>query len=206
MEDTASTVKVVGKEPLVMGRWLNMYNLSYQLPGQPDVIKTQNLFERPVKPGQERLSSGSDIIAIGIKDGRLKIILEIIYRIPVEKYLIQVPAGMRDEHETDLVKCAARELHEETGYVGKAPESPAILALKPILESPILYNDPWKSNETTNLVTLEVDFSDPANITPTPNLEEDEDIEVIVCDLLNLREDLALVLNGRRYELDNRVQ
>ena len=113
---------------------------------------------------------------------------------------------MRDEHETDLVKCAARELHEETGYLGKTPQSAAILALKPILESPILYNDPWKSNETTNLVTLEVDFSDPANLNPTPNLEEDEDIEVIVCDLLNLREDLTLALGGRRYELDNRVQ
>ena len=44
------------------------------------------MFERPVKVlGHERLSSGSDIIALGIMDGRVKIILELIYRIPVEK-------------------------------------------------------------------------------------------------------------------------
>ena len=89
--------------------------------------------------------------------------MEIIYRIPIEKYIIQLPAGMRDEHERDLVACAARELKEETGYVSTAPKSPSILKLKPVLESPVLYNDPWKSNETTNLVTLEVDFLENTN-------------------------------------------
>ena len=106
---------------------------------------------------------------------------------------------MRDEHERDLVVCAARELKEETGYLSKPPYSPKILALQPLLESPILYNDPWKSNETTNLVTLEVDLSSGKG---DANLEDDEDIEVIVCDLLNLDEEL------RKYagiEVDNRV-
>ena len=96
---------------------------------------------------------------------------------------------MRDEEESDLVVCAARELKEETGYASKPPSSPQILALQPLLESPILYNDPWKSNETTNLVTLEVDLT----TTPTAedaNLEDDEDIEVIVCDLLTFQDEL----------------
>ena len=190
---------------MVTGRFLNMFNLTYHLPSEGDNVRTQYLFERPIKAGQERLSSGSDIIALGIKDGRVKIILELIYRIPVEKYLIQLPAGMRDEHETNLVTCAVRELHEETGYIGKAPTSPAILSLQPILESPILYNDPWKSNETTNLVTLEIDFSDPENHSPTPHLEDDEDISILVCDLLSLKEDLEIACGGK-YELDNRVQ
>ena len=59
------------------------------------------------------------------------------------------------------------------------------------MESPLLYNDPWKSNETTNLVTLEVDFK--SNPNPQPDLEDDEDIEIIVLDVLNLSEELAKI-------------
>ena len=55
----------------------------------------------------------------------------------------------------------------------------------------MLYNDPWKSNETTNLVTLEVDFK--SNTNPQPDLEDDEDIEIIVLDVLNLSEELAKI-------------
>ncbi len=118
---------MISKEPIVQGKWLNLFNLTYKEQGE---TKSHYLFERPVKPGQELLSSGSDIIALGVGiDGRLKIILEIIYRIPIEKYIIQLPAGMRDEHERDLVVCAARELKEETGYISTAPKSPAILKL-----------------------------------------------------------------------------
>ena len=68
------------------------------------------MFSRvPVKDYEEKtLSDGADIIAIvkNYPDSRLKIVLEIIYRIPVEKYIIQLPAGMVDPHETDIVACA----------------------------------------------------------------------------------------------------
>ncbi len=137
--------------------------------------------------------------------GRIKIILEIIYRVPVEQYIIQLPAGMRDEHETDLTLCAIRELQEETGYHGTAPGSPEILRLRPLLSSPIVYNDPWKSSETTNLVTLEVDFSAPCNQNPEPNLEDDEDIEIIIVDLLNMQGELEELKRMRGVEVDNRV-
>ena len=89
------------------------------------------------------------------------------------------------------MQAALRELREETGFIGQTPHSEQILKLKPILESPILYNDPWKSNETTNLVTLEIDFSLDENLNPKPDLEEDEDIEVLVLDFLNLSDELA---------------
>ena len=71
------------------------------------------------------------------------------------------------------------------------------------MESPLLYNDPWKSNETTNLVTLEVDFK--SNPNPQPDLEDDEDIEIIVLDVLNLSEELAKIQSERGVEVDNRV-
>ncbi len=67
----------------------------------------------------------------------------------------------------------------------------------------MLYNDPWKSNETTNLVTLEVDFS--ANPDPKPDLEDDEDIEILIVDVLNMKEELAKLKRERGVEVDNRV-
>ena len=86
MEDQSNkdTITSIEREPLVLGKWLNLF-------------KTPEgglLFSRPVKPGQEMLSSGSDIIALGIgADSRLKIVLEIIYRVPIAKFIIQLPAG-----------------------------------------------------------------------------------------------------------------
>ncbi|TNV75609.1 hypothetical protein FGO68_gene16616 [Halteria grandinella] len=200
MEATLVAEKDITKTQLVKGRFLNLFELT-------DQGKKHLHFERPFKPGQERLSSGCDIVALGVdpKSNRLKIILEIIYRVPIAKYVIQVPAGMRDEHERDLVGSALRELKEETGYIGTAPISDTILRLKPILESPILYNDPWKSNETTNLITLEVDFSLPENVNPQPHLEDDEDIEVIILDLLDLQKELEEIQRVRGVEVDNRV-
>jgi len=46
------------------------------------------------------------------------VILEKQYRYPLEKVLIEIPAGKGDEGETPL-SCAKRELKEETGYTGK---------------------------------------------------------------------------------------
>ena len=115
--------------------------------------------------------------------------------------MVQLPAGMRDPHETDLVKSALRELKEETGFVGREPINESILRLRPVLESPVLYNDPWKSNETTNLVTLELDLAARGE----PELEDDEDIEVIVLDLEDLAGELREIREKRGFEVDNRV-
>jgi ADP-ribose pyrophosphatase len=50
------------------------------------------------------------------------------YRPPVDKIVIEVPAGLIDAGETPE-ECAVRELLEETGYVGVAGE-----------RSPIMFN------------------------------------------------------------------
>jgi ADP-ribose pyrophosphatase len=38
------------------------------------------------------------------------------FRPPVRSDLLEIPAGLLDVDEEDAVSCAARELHEETGY------------------------------------------------------------------------------------------
>lgn len=58
-------------------------------------------------------SGASAIIAIK-ENGNL--ILEKQYRGPYEKFLIEIPAGKKEENE-DFETCARRELEEETGFV-----------------------------------------------------------------------------------------
>ena len=51
--------------------------------------------------------------------GNGKIVMIKQYRYPLDKFLIELPAGKLEKNE-DPMKCAARELEEETGYnVGK---------------------------------------------------------------------------------------
>ena len=57
-------------------------------------------------------------------------------------------------------------MKEETGYIGEKPTDPELTKLKGFFESPILFNDPWKSSETTNLVTLEINFKNNENKNP----------------------------------------
>ena len=54
-------------------------------------------------------------------------------------------------------------------------------------------------------MTLEVDFSTEENRKPQPDLEDDEDIEVIVLDLLHLNKELRNIKEARGYDIDNRV-
>lgn len=48
------------------------------------------------------------------------------YRPPLDKIVIEVPAGLIDPGET-AEQCAVRELMEETGYVGTASESSPVM-------------------------------------------------------------------------------
>ena len=54
-------------------------------------------------------------------------------------------------------------------------------------------------------MTLEVDFSTEENRKPQPDLEDDEDIEIIVLDLLHLNKELRNIKEARGYDIDNRV-
>lgn len=57
-------------------------------------------------------------VVIPVKDDG-KIILVKQFRYPLQKTLIELPAGKLDKNE-DPLKCAVRELEEETGYKAKS--------------------------------------------------------------------------------------
>ncbi len=49
------------------------------------------------------------------QDGTMRVVLERQFRYPVNRVMVEFPAGKRDAGESSLV-CAQRELREETGY------------------------------------------------------------------------------------------
>lgn len=74
---------------------------------------------------------GVGIVAILSKDSGSELLLQKQYRPPVNKVVIEVPAGLIDVGETPE-QCAVRELFEETGYVGVAEQT-----------SPVMFNGKW---------------------------------------------------------------
>lgn len=68
------------------------------------------------------------IVTILNKPTGPELLLQKQYRPPIDKVVIEVPAGLIDAGETPE-ECAVRELKEETGYVGVAEET-----------SPVMYN------------------------------------------------------------------
>ena len=63
-----------------------------------------------------------------------EVVLQKQYRPPLDKVVIEIPAGLIDEGET-AEQAAIRELKEETGYVGK------VLEVSPVMFNG-LYNLP----------------------------------------------------------------
>ena len=68
------------------------------------------------------------------------------------RYILSLPAGFQDAHETDPVQSAIRELKEETGYIGENGVS-----------SYATRTDPWQSNERDAIVYLDIDLEKEEN-------------------------------------------
>jgi len=88
-----------------------------------------NVFERDGWEFVERTSAKEAVAIIAVADGKL--ILTEQYRRPVDARVIDLPAGLIEEHGAE--ETAKRELEEETGYgcdrvefLIRAPTSPGI--------------------------------------------------------------------------------
>ena len=90
------------------------------------------------------------------------------YRPPISKYALEFPAGLIDKGET-AQQTAVRELWEETGYVGTVDTT---------FGAEELCMTPGLSDETVQIVVVNVDLDDPRNNNPKQHQDEGESITV----------------------------
>lgn len=104
-----------------------------------------------------------------LSDGKIVMIKQ--YRNALDRITLEVPAGSRDSVTEDTAVCARRELEEETGY--KCGKLEKILSLKTTVAFCNEFIDVYLATELT-----------PGK----QNLDEDEDIDIVICELSELCE------------------
>ncbi|KAI4235705.1 MAG: hypothetical protein L6R40_006394 [Gallowayella cf. fulva] len=187
----ASDAKVVSTEPLMIkdARWTTLVLSTYKDPlGK---VRTWEHAERATRPKDSAID-GVGIVAILEKPSGPELLLQKQFRPPVDKAVIEIPAGLVDAGES-AAESAVRELREETGYVGKVSEV-----------SPVMFNDPGFCNTNLNMVHVTVDMSLPENQNLKPELEDNEFIEVFSLPLKNLYAECKR-LEDEGYAIDARV-
>ncbi|KAK2801474.1 hypothetical protein FQN51_005368 [Onygenales sp. PD_10] len=170
-------------------KWTRLLLTTYTDP--EGVVRTWESAERQTRPKNCPID-GVGIMTILSNPTGPELLLQKQYRPPIDKVVIEVPAGLIDAGETPE-ECAVRELREETGYVGVAEET-----------SPIMYNDPGFCNTNLNMVHVRVDMTLPENQNPQPQLEDNEFIECFSIPLATLYAELKQ-LEGEGYAIDARV-
>jgi ADP-ribose pyrophosphatase len=125
---------------------------------------------------QEIVEQGNVVAVLAIDDDEAILVNE--FRYPVG-YVLEIPAGSVDKGETPL-KCAKRELLEETGYKAKKIEH--LIRFFPKLGYNTQIIDCYVATELTKI--------------SEPNLDEDE---LITVKKIKFRKLLNMINNGKIY-------
>jgi len=180
----------VFKEELVHSeRWLRLKKLHYV-----DAAGKQRIWECAERT--TRGKSGVDAVAIFAilkkKNEPDRTLLIKQFRPPMDKFTIEMPAGLVDVNET-VENAAIRELKEETGYVASHVEC-----------SPIIANDPGmaNSNQKLAIATVDLDSEENKNVEPEP-----DDGEYIETYIVEIREFLSRLkeFSDQGMVVDSRV-
>lgn len=170
-------------------RWTTLVLTTYKDPLGKQ--RTWEHAERATRPKDSPID-GVGIVAILQKDSGPELLLQKQFRPPVNKAVIEIPAGLVDAGES-AAESAVRELREETGYHGEVSEV-----------SPVMFNDPGFCNTNLNMVHVNVDMSRPENQNLKPELEDNEFIEVFSLPLKDLYAQCKS-LEDEGYAIDARV-
>lgn len=168
-------------------KWIALQTLNYI--DETGKSRKWDMATRTTKVKSEELSADAVVIIPLLKKANSsdppETLLVEQYRPPVERKTIEFPAGLIDIGETPS-QAALRELREETGYVGE------FCKVQP-KESRIVCMSPGLTDESVQIVVVEVDLENPYNHgVPTPQCEEGEHIKV---KRVNLMDGLKKVLD-----------
>ncbi|KAF5386670.1 hypothetical protein D9615_001746 [Tricholomella constricta] len=175
----SSTPRVISSTELQANeaKWITLRKLTYH-----DAEGIERLWECAER--KSRKSSGIDAVAVlallRSKTNAFPVSTVVIeqYRPPVDKFVVELPAGLIDEGETPE-QAAFRELEEETGYKADGV----------IESSPIIVSDPGMTNANMKLVVLNIELPDKMEY-PEQKLELGESITTRVVELSKLDAEL----------------
>ncbi|PHH62831.1 hypothetical protein CDD81_6631 [Ophiocordyceps australis] len=190
-QDEQQKQHVLSQQPMSSddARWVELVKLTYQDPHGSK--RTWESAQRRTRPSSSDID-GVGIVAILSTANGPELLLQKQFRPPVDKIVIEVPAGLIDDNET-AQEAAVRELCEETGYHGVVVET-----------SGIMFNDPGFCNTNLRMVHVHIDMDKPENKNPQPQLEEGEFIETFSLPLALLWNECKR-LEAEGYAIDARV-
>lgn len=156
--------------PLSETKFLSLYNAEY-LNKKGNVKHWMIASRKDINTLNAQLFEGKkeniDAVAIvAIHSDFKKLVLVKQYRVPVNDYLYELPAGLIDDAE-DVFTTAKRELFEETGL--------NLLKIDKTKKAIPLYASAGMTDESISLVYCICDGD-----ASTKNLEDDEDLEVVL--------------------------
>ncbi len=115
-------LQIVSKEKIFKGKFTSLWSTKFL-----DKSNKEGVWEWMEKPDA--------VIIIPItKDGKLVLIKN--YRVPIERYCIEFPAGLLDQKGENREDAARRELLEETGYIAEK-----FIPLRPVANVPASLNN-----------------------------------------------------------------
>ncbi|KAG6845040.1 hypothetical protein H0H87_001377 [Tephrocybe sp. NHM501043] len=174
-----TTPKVISATQLAAAdaKWITLKKITYL-----DAGGNERLWECAER--KTRKSSGIDAVAVlavlRSKTGAFPVSTIIIeqYRPPIDKFIVELPAGLIDDGETPE-QAAYRELEEETGFTADSV----------IESSPVIVSDPGMTNANMKLVVLSVVLDDKLKL-PDQKLDAGEFIVRRVVELSKLHQEL----------------
>lgn len=101
MEEFKKKIKLLNRELKYKGSIMNVYNDTVDVAGH---ITHWDYMEK---------CNAAAIIPV-LPNGNILMVRQ--YRLPVDKFTLELPAGKLDSNDEDFLVCASRELEEETGY------------------------------------------------------------------------------------------
>ena len=158
--------KIVKTTEMAAGRFLRLDLLEYN--DSKGVARKWEAAQR------QKAQAAVYILAVLKPSNRLIVLRQ--YRVPIDAYCIECPAGLIDDGEEPSV-AAVRELMEETGYVGKIE-----------WQSGPTCSSAGMTGEMVTIFRMTVDETLPENKTPKQRLDDGEEIDVNLIPLNKLEE------------------